>query len=101
MPVHPFTQASSEPVTPGQVTEFDITVFPTFAEIPAGWRLRVTLTTGDSPHLGPTPVQTPNLVGGVYQVQRNRAAASYIDVPLAPTSAFGTPCGSLCSAAGP
>ena len=101
LPVHPFTRASSEPVVPGQVTRFDIAVFPTFAEIPAGWRLRVTLTTGDSPHLGPTAVQLPNLAGGVYQVQRNRTAASYIDVPLASPSAFTTPCGDLCSAAGP
>ena len=101
MPIHPFTQASSTPVTPGQVTEFDITVFPTFAEIPAGWRLRITLTTGDSPHLGPTATQLPNLIGGVYQVQRNSAAASYVNVPLAPPAAFTNPCGDLCSAAGP
>ncbi|HVA75279.1 MAG TPA: CocE/NonD family hydrolase [Acidimicrobiales bacterium] len=101
MPVHPFTQASSEPVTPGQVTRYDIAVFPTFAEIPAGWALRVTLTTGDSPHLGPTAVQTTGLVGGVYQVQRGGATPSHINVPVAPAPAFAVPCGVLCSTAGP
>ena len=101
LPVHPFTQDSSKPVVPGKVTEFDITVFPTFAEVPAGWRLRVTLTTGDSPHLGPTPVQLPNLIGGVYQVQRNSEAASHVNLPLAPASGFATACGALCSPAGP
>lgn len=101
MPVHPYTRTSSLPVTPGQLTRFDIAVFPTFAEIPEGWSLRVTLTTGDSPHLGPTEAQTPNLVGGVYEVQHSSEAASFISVPLARASAFAAPCGDLCSAAGP
>lgn len=101
MATHPFTAQSSQPVVPGEVTRYDITVFPTFAEIPAGWRLRVTLTTGDSPHLGPTAPQVASLAGGVYQVQRNASAASYINVPLAPADTFSTPCGALCSAAGP
>lgn len=101
MPIHPFSKDSVRPVTPGQVTRFDIEVFPTFAEIPAGWSLRVTLTTGDTPHLEPTPVQVPNLAGGVYQVQRNGSAASFVNVPLAPASAFTNRCGALCSPTGP
>lgn len=101
MPIHPYTRVSAQPVKPGQVTRFDIEVFPTFAEIPAGWSLRLTLTTGDTPHLAPTPVQVPNLAGGVYQVQRNSTEASFLNVPLAPASAFATPCGALCSPAGP
>ena len=101
LPVHPLTAASARAVVPGQVTRYDIEVFPTFAEIPAGWRLRVTLTTSDTPHLVPTAAQLPDLVGGVYQVQRNSTAASYINVPLAPAGAFSIPCGALCSATGP
>jgi hypothetical protein len=83
------------------VTRQDIQVFPTFAEIPAGWRLRVTLTTSDTPHLFPTAVQLARLGGGLYQVQRNAIAPSAINIPLAPVSAFWVPCGSLCSLAGP
>ena len=101
LPVHPLTQASQQLVVPGQVTRQDIEVFPTFAEIPAGWRLRVTLTTGDTPHLFPTAVQLARLVGGIYHVERNTVAASLLNVPLAPASAFWVPCGALCSAAGP
>jgi putative CocE/NonD family hydrolase len=101
LPVHPLTQASEEPIVPGQVTRQDIAVFPTMAELPTGWRLRVTITTGDTPHLFPTLTQVPKLIGGIYQVQRNAGAASQLTVPVAPASAFGVPCGSVCSAAGP
>ena len=101
LPVHPLTAPSLQPITPGQVTEQDIQVFPTTAYIPAGWRLRVTITTGDTPHLLATLAQVQHLLGGIYQVERNRNAASYINVPLAEPSSFFVPCGALCSAAGP
>jgi hypothetical protein len=68
-----------------------------FAEIPKGWRLRVTLTTSDTPHLVPSLVQVPNLVGGLYDVQRRARAASFVNFPLAPASAFTKPCGQPCS----
>jgi putative CocE/NonD family hydrolase len=101
LPVHPLTQASQELIVPGAVTRQDIAIFPTMAELPAGWRLRVTITTGDTPHLFPTLTQSPRLVGGIYQVQRNAGAPSALTVPLAPASAFSVPCGALCTAAGP
>jgi hypothetical protein len=100
-PVHPLTQASAQPVVPGQVTRQDIQVFPTMTEIPAGWRLRVTITTGDTPHLYPSVAQAPHLFGGIYNVQRNADAASSLTVPLAPVSAFSVPCGDVCSPQGP
>jgi uncharacterized protein len=101
LPVHPLTQQSALPVVPGQMTREDIEVFPTMTEIPSGWRLRVTITTGDSPHLLPSVAQTPHLLGGIYDVQRNATAASSLTVPLAPSSSFGTPCGDVCSPQGP
>jgi hypothetical protein len=55
----------------------------------------LTITTSDTPHLGPNPAQLANLVGGAYQVQRNASAASYIELPLAPATALTAPCG-LC-----
>ena len=96
MPWHPYTKESVAPVTPGEVTRYDIEVPPVFATIPAGHRLRVTLTTSDFPHLLPTPGQLANLVGGVYEVQRTPAAASFVNLPLAPAGAFPTPC-AICS----
>ena len=101
LPVHPLTQASQQPVAPGQLTRQDIAVYPTMTELPAGWRLRVTITTGDTPHLFPSAAQLPHLLGGVYQVERSAAAASALTVPVAPVSSFTAACGSLCSAAGP
>lgn len=101
LPAHPFTASSATPVVPGRETRYDISVFPTFALIPAGWRLRVTITTADTPHLGVSAVQLPHLLGGVYEVERHAGAASYINVPLVAPAAFPTPCGSLCSAGGP
>ena len=96
IPYHPYTQASQTPVPVGKVTRFDIEVFPTFAQIAAGDRLRLTITTSDTPHLAFTPGQLANLAGGVYQVQRNSTAASFLEVPLAPQSAYTRAC-ALCA----
>ena len=92
---HPYTHSSAVAVPTGKVTRFDIEVFPTFAEIPAGDRLRLTITTSDSAHLAFTAPQLGNLTGGVYEVQRNAGAASFLEVPLAPASAYPTAC-SVC-----
>ena len=70
------------PVTPGEVTRYDIEVFPTVARIKAGHSLRLTLTTGDTPHLLPTRTQAADLGGGLYDIQRNRTAASFLELPL-------------------
>ena len=95
LPYHPYTQASATPVPTGKVTRFDVEVFPTVAVLAPGHRLRLTITTSDTPHLGPTPAQLANLVGGVYQVQRGAPSASYVELPLAPAAALTAPC-ALC-----
>lgn len=92
VPFHPYTAASQRPVAPGRVTEFDVEIFPTFAVVPAGWHLRLTITTSDTPHMLPTLAQGPNLIGGVYQVERRPGAASFVNLPLVPPSTFPTPC---------
>jgi putative CocE/NonD family hydrolase len=86
LPYHPYTAQSKKPVPTGKVTRFDIEVRPTFAQIAQGHRLRLTLTTSDLPAVVPTAPDDANLTGGVYQVQRNQAAASYIELLSAPTS---------------
>jgi len=96
LPYHPYTSASARPVVPGEPTRYDIEVFPTFAEVPAGWRLRVTLTTSDTPHLTPTLEQLPGLLGGVYQILRNSSDASFVNLPLVPAPGVGVPC-DVCS----
>jgi hypothetical protein len=68
------------------VTRFDIEIRPTFAEIAAGHRLRLNLTTSDLPALIPTQPDATNLLGGIYAVQRNRAAASFVELLSTPAA---------------
>jgi hypothetical protein len=82
LPYHPYTQASATPVVPGQMTEYQIQVFPTLATITRGDRLRLTLSTTDTPHLTPLPPQLPKLAGGVYTISRSAAAPSSLTVEL-------------------
>lgn len=89
LPYHPYTRSSAEPVPTGQLTRFDIEVFPTFARLAAGHRLRLTLDTSDAPHVVPTPAQVAGLVGGVYAVERSTVAASFLEIPMAPASRVG------------
>jgi len=78
LPYHPYTQASAKAVTPGALTEYQIQVFPTLATIAAGDRLRITLSSTDTPHLTPLPGQLPELAGGVYTISRSASAPSSI-----------------------
>ena len=82
MPYHDYTPASVVPVVKGQVTRYDVEVFPTYATIAAGHRIRVTLSTTDAPHLLPTPPQYLRLFGGIYHVQRSAVAPSSVTIPL-------------------
>lgn len=82
LPYHPYTQALAKPVTPGAVTEYQIQIFPTLATIAAGDRLRLTLSTADTPHLTPLPGQLPELAGGVYTIARTATAPSSLTVDL-------------------
>jgi putative CocE/NonD family hydrolase len=91
LPYHPYTRAAAAPVPTGAVTRYDIEISPTTARVPAGDRLRVTVSTSDFLHLLPTVPQAQGLAGGVYQLQRNAAAASFLQLPLAAADAFA-PC---------
>jgi putative CocE/NonD family hydrolase len=82
LPYHPYTLRSVSPVPVGKVVRYDVEIFPTDAEIAAGHRLRLTLTSTDVPHLLPSQAQAQNLAGGVYQIQRNKSFASYLEIPL-------------------
>lgn len=82
LPYHPYTQASAKGVTPGAMTEYQIEIFPTLATIGAGDRLRLTLSTADTPHLTPGPSQLPGLIGGIYSITRSAKAPSSLTVEL-------------------
>jgi uncharacterized protein len=88
LPYHPLTQASTVAVPPGPILRYDIEVLPTVALLAPGHRLRITLTTSDTPHLLANAAQLSNLVGGVYHVERAPDAASFIELPMAPDGAL-------------
>jgi putative CocE/NonD family hydrolase len=84
LPYHPYTQDSAQPVVPGATEEYQIQVFPTLATLAAGDRLRVTISTTDTPHLVPIPSQLTQLIGGRYDIQRTPASPSSLTVELDP-----------------
>lgn len=83
-PFHPDTRESLQPVVPGVVTEYDIKVRPVFHVFQPGHRLQVTIGSGDAPTHILNPKDYPSLLGGSYDVQRDRAHSSYLVLPLAP-----------------
>jgi putative CocE/NonD family hydrolase len=95
LPYHPYTHASLQPVTPGALTRYDVEVFPTFDTLEPGHRLRVVINTDDFPHIFPDTTEFANMIGGVWQVQRNASAPSGVEVPLASPASFTPPSGGL------
>jgi putative CocE/NonD family hydrolase len=84
LPYHRYTRSSRRPVVPGQVTRYDVEIFPTFDTLKRGHRLRITIETADFPHALPTITQGPGLIGGVYGLEHSRAHPSSVELPLIP-----------------
>ncbi len=82
LPYHPYTKVTQTPVVPGQVTRYDVEVFPTFDTLAPGHSLRVTIATSDFPHVLPSAVQLPGLIGGIYALEHSAAAPSSVELPL-------------------
>jgi hypothetical protein len=74
---------------PGRVERLDVEVYPSFARIARGHRLRLTLSSGMT-NLAPTAAQTPRLAGGVYDIEHGGAYPSALNVPLANPAALPT-----------
>lgn len=68
MPWHPFTAASVSKLASGQAYEMQVEIYPTYATLKAGHRLRVSVQTGDFPHSLPTASLTADAAGGVTTV---------------------------------
>jgi len=82
LPYHPYTKASSRAVATGSVTKYQIQIFPTLITVAAGDRLRLTVSTTDTPHLTPRPGQLSQLAGGVYTIERSKSAPSSLTVEM-------------------
>ncbi len=83
-PYHPGTRESMLPVVPGEVTEYNVKVRPSFHVFEPGHRLQITIGSGDAPTHILNPKDYPNLFGGAYDVQRNAGNASFMTLPLVP-----------------
>jgi putative CocE/NonD family hydrolase len=88
-PHHFSTRSAVKPVVPGEVTRYDVEVFPTAALIESGHRLRLTVTTYDFPHLVPTKPARRALAGGSYQLHQGGPAPSQLLIPVADPDSFG------------
>ncbi|HZU40202.1 MAG TPA: CocE/NonD family hydrolase [Solirubrobacteraceae bacterium] len=82
LPYHPYTRSSARPVRPGEVTRYEIEIFPTLVTIARGDRLRLTLATADTPHLTPLPGELARLATGVYTIERSAGHPSSLTVEL-------------------
>ncbi len=87
-PHHISTRSAVRPVEPGELTGYDIEIFPTAAMIAPGHRLRLTLTTYDFPHLVPTAPARRALAGGTYRLHQGGPTPSFLLLPLADPDAL-------------
>lgn len=89
VPWHPYTRATERPLTPGRVARLDVEIYPSFARIARGHRLRLTLSSGMT-NLAPTGPQAARLAGGVYDIQHGKRYPSALNVPLADPATLPT-----------
>lgn len=73
-PYHPFTRASQLGFASGERYQVSVELFGTFARIPAGHTLRLSLQSSDTPHLAPSIPSLSNLVGSVLSVHPSTLA---------------------------
>ena len=93
-PSHPFTRSAQQPVIPGRITRYDISLLANFTRIDAGERIQLVLTSQAPGNFHapvvPTPQELSDLAGGVYTIQHNAVFASTVDLPLTTPDAFRT-----------
>jgi predicted acyl esterase len=92
-PAHPFTEASQQPVVPGHLARYDVSLLANFTLIPAGDRIQVVITSQPPANfhlpLTPTPQELASLAGGTYEVLAGgRDTQSVLDLPLASPGQF-------------
>jgi putative CocE/NonD family hydrolase len=81
-PWHPFTQASQKPVPAGVPEEYQIEIYPTTIDLPAGNRLRLTLATADTPATATPAPDLANELGGQLTILNDPQHPSSVLVPL-------------------
>jgi putative CocE/NonD family hydrolase len=81
-PYHPFTREAVLEVTPNEVMELNVEIFPTNFVIKEGHRLRVAIGPSDFPHsMSPAPDLVDQL-GGMATIYNNKLYPSSIVLPV-------------------
>lgn len=86
-PYHPFTRESVLPVVPSERTAMAIEIFNTDAVIATDHRLRLTISSGDVPHLLVPAQSLLASVGGLSTVHRGGSSPSFLTASIAPLGA--------------
>jgi predicted acyl esterase len=81
-PFHPFTRESVLPVVAGKRETYLIEVFNTDALLKKGHRLRLTITSGDVPHILSTAPDAINSAGAQNTVFYDAREPSYVTLPF-------------------
>ena len=81
-PYHPFTKQSKLPVEAGKPMEVYVEIFPTAAKFTGSHTLRLTLQSGDVPHLTPPLPQALDSIGGTIKVWHDAQHPSQLIVPV-------------------
>jgi predicted acyl esterase len=87
-PWHPFTQASIQPVVPGQPMLVPVEVFPTAALIRAGQKLRVAISASNQAQGIWSLDRQAEADGNVSVILSSSAYPSSIVLPVVPRSAL-------------
>ncbi|HEX6489442.1 MAG TPA: CocE/NonD family hydrolase [Candidatus Dormibacteraeota bacterium] len=80
IPWHPYTRQTQSPLQPSTTYAVDLEIFPTSIVLPAGDRLRISLTSSDVPHESPTLSTTADSAGNVLTLLFGPATPSYVYV---------------------
>ncbi|WP_052342661.1 CocE/NonD family hydrolase [Bacillus sp. EB01] len=81
-PWHPFTREAAMDVTPNEVMELNVEIFPSNFVIKEGHKLRVAIGPSDFPHsMSPAP-QLLNQLGGIATIMNTKQYPSSIVLPV-------------------
>jgi putative CocE/NonD family hydrolase len=81
-PFHPFTRAAQKPVPPNDPQRYRIEIYPTSNVFKAGHRIRLTLSTANTPSTFTPLPDTVNSVGGTLRVLRGEKYPSHVLLPV-------------------
>jgi putative CocE/NonD family hydrolase len=81
-PWHPYTQASQTPVPSGTPEQYQIEIYPSSIDLPAGDRLRLTIATADTPSTFTPIPDLLNEIGGQLTILNDPTHPSSLLLPL-------------------